>query len=149
MVIDNVSFRYTPESEETLHNISLRVKPGEKIAIVGYNGSGKTTLIKLLMRLYDPSEGSISYHGKNIKDYNLEEYHKRMGVVFQDFNMYGASLKENVCLDDEHLVNDEGFEIKVINALKQSGFEERLDALSNGLDTQLTTEFDDEGVELR
>lgn len=147
LVIDNLSFRYTPQAEETLRNVSLRVKPGEKIAIVGYNGSGKTTLIKLLMRLYDPTEGTISYHGKNIKEYNLEHYHERMGVVFQDFNMYGASLKENVCLDNINLINDEGVEIKIVNALKQSGFEERLDKLTNGIDTQLTTEFDDEGVD--
>ncbi|MBR5066899.1 MAG: ABC transporter ATP-binding protein, partial [Lachnospiraceae bacterium] len=145
--LKNVSFRYTPESEEILHNISLKVNPGEKIAIVGYNGSGKTTLIKLLMRLYDPSEGTILYDGKDIKDYNLNKYHDRMGVVFQDFNMYGASLAENVCLDDIEIKDNEELKENIKKALKRSGFAERLNALENGLETSVTTEFDEAGVD--
>ena len=144
--LKNVSFRYTPESDEILHNISLKVNPGEKIAIVGYNGSGKTTLIKLLMRLYDPSEGCILYDGKDIKDYNLNKYHERMGVVFQDFNMYGASLAENVCLDDIDIKDNAELKENINKALKRSGFSERLNALENGLETSVTTEFDEEGV---
>lgn len=144
--LQNVSFRYTPESEEILHDISLRVKAGEKIAIVGYNGAGKTTLIKLLMRLYDPSAGQILYHGKNIKDYDLDDYHKRIGVVFQDYKMYGASLLENVILDDVQNASKE--EAAVTDALIHSGFGERLEALPQGLDTPITTEFDEKGVNL-
>lgn len=147
IVIEKLSFKYTPEAEETLHDISLKVNAGEKVAIVGYNGSGKTTLIKLLMRLYDPNSGTISYHGKNIKDYNLDDYHKRMGVVFQDFNMYGGSLKENVCLDDVSLIEDENLDEKILDALHHSGFDERLAELESGLETQITTEFDDKGVD--
>ena len=144
--LQNVSFRYTPESEEILHDITLEVKAGEKIAIVGYNGAGKTTLIKLLMRLYDPSEGSISYHGKDIKDYDLDDYHKRIGVVFQDYKMYGASLLENVVLND---VPDVAVEAAAVtDALEHSGFGERLAALPQGLDTPITTEFDEKGVNL-
>ena len=145
--LKNVSFRYTPESEEILHNISLKVKPGEKIAIVGYNGSGKTTLIKLLMRLYDPSEGTILYDGKDIKDYNLNKYHDRMGVVFQDFYMYGASMAENVCLDDIEIKDNDELKENIKKALKRSGFSERLNALENGLETSVTTEFDEAGVD--
>lgn len=146
--LKNVSFRYTEESPEILHNISLKVNPGEKIAIVGYNGSGKTTLIKLLMRLYDPTEGEVLYDGKDIKDYDLRKYHDRMGVVFQDFNMYGASLLENVCLDDIEDKDNEELKENVTKALKQSGFSDRLASLENGLDTSVTTEFDEEGVDL-
>ncbi|MBO4776105.1 MAG: ABC transporter ATP-binding protein [Lachnospiraceae bacterium] len=145
--LKNVSFRYTEESPEILHNISLKVNPGEKIAIVGYNGSGKTTLIKLLMRLYDPTEGEVLYDGKDIKDYDLRKYHDRMGVVFQDFNMYGASLLENVCLDDIEDKDNEELKENVTKALKQSGFSDRLASLVNGLDTSVTTEFDEEGVD--
>ena len=145
--LKNVSFRYTEESPEILHNISLKVNPGEKIAIVGYNGSGKTTLIKLLMRLYDPTEGEVLYDGKDIKDYDLRKYHDRMGVVFQDFNMYGASLLENVCLDDIEDKDNEELKENVTKALKQSGFSDRLASLENGLDTSVTTEFDEEGVD--
>lgn len=146
LCLQNVSFRYTPESEEILHDISLQVKAGEKIAIVGYNGAGKTTLIKLLMRLYDPSSGQILYHGNDIKKYDLDEYHKRIGVVFQDYQMYGASLLENVILNDVQDVGKEEEAVK--DALYHSGFGERLEALPQGLDTPITTEFDERGVNL-
>ena len=144
--LKNVSFRYTENSEEILHNISLTVKPGERVAIVGYNGAGKTTLIKLLMRLYDPSSGSISYHGKNIEEYELSAYRKRVGVVFQDFKIYGASLLENVVLED--VGDGKAEEPAVTDALCRSGFAERLSTLPNGLATGLTTEFDEKGVNL-
>ena len=146
MDLDHVSFRYTEDSPEILHDICLHVSAGEKIAIVGYNGAGKTTLIKLLMRLYDPTEGTITYHGKDIREYDLEEYHERMGVVFQDYRMYGATLLENVVLDD--IESDGETEAAVKDALRQSGFEERLHTLSEGLNTPITTEFDDNGVNL-
>lgn len=144
--LENVSFRYTPESEEILHDISLQVKPGEKIAIVGYNGAGKTTLIKLLMRLYDPTEGRITYHGQDIKDYDLDDYHRSIGVVFQDFKIYGATVMENVVMDEVESVEQE--RKAVTEALVHSGFGERLETLENGLLTQLTAEFDDKGVNL-
>lgn len=142
----HVGFRYTKESPEILHDISLDVKAGEKIAIVGYNGAGKTTLIKLLMRLYDPTEGTIIYHGTDIRDYNLDEYHERIGVVFQDYKMYGATLLENVILDD---VEDAAAEEDAVrDALVQSDFGERLGTLPEGLETPITTEFDEKGVNL-
>ena len=98
--LKHVSFKYSEDADETLKDITLKVKPGEKIAIVGYNGAGKTTLIKLLMRLYDPTEGTITYHGKDIKDYKPCDYRRRIGVVFQDYQMYGATLLENVLMTD-------------------------------------------------
>lgn len=144
--LNHVSFRYTDDTPEILHDISLHVSAGEKIAIVGYNGAGKTTLIKLLMRLYDPTEGTITYHGTNIRNYNLEEYHERMGVVFQDYCLYGATLLENVVLDD--IDSSEETEMAVASALCRSGFEERLKSLPRGLSTPITTEFDEKGVNL-
>lgn len=150
IVIKNLSFRYTPESEEILHDINLSVSAGERIAIVGYNGAGKTTLIKLLMRLYDPTEGSIYYHGKDIRSYDLDDYHKKTGVVFQDFKLFGASLLENVILDD--VSHERGkyalLQGKVEDALIHSGFGERLEELPEGLETPITTEFDEKGVNL-
>lgn len=145
--LENVSFRYTENSEEILHDINLSVAAGERVAIVGYNGAGKTTLIKLLMRLYDPTEGTIRYHGKDIRDYNLDEYHEKTGVVFQDFQMYGASLLENVVLDDASKEYD-NVEKEVEDALVRSGFGERLEELPDGLCTPITTEFDPKGVDL-
>lgn len=144
--LEHVSFGYSKASGEILHDISLRVKPGEKIAIVGYNGAGKTTLIKLLMRLYDPTEGRITYHGKDICEYDLDDYHRRIGVVFQDYQMYGAALWENVILDDlEDMKKEEG---PITEALYSSGFGERLKSLPEGLYTPITTEFDEKGVNL-
>lgn len=144
--LKHVSFRYTEDAPEILHDISLHVSAGEKIAIVGYNGAGKTTLIKLLMRLYDPTEGVITYHGCDIRKYKLDEYHERMGVVFQDYCLYGATLLENVVLDD--ISSNEEIEGEVESALCRSGFRERLQSLPQGLSTPITTEFDEQGVNL-
>ena len=147
--LKDVSFKYSPDSKEILQHIDLTIKAGEKVAIVGYNGAGKTTLIKLLMRLYDPTEGAIYYHGTNIKKYNLEAYHKKTGVVFQDFNIYGASIYENVILDDPVTMSDESKEIaKVKEALDSAGFDQRLASLKDGIETQLTTEFEENGINL-
>lgn len=161
--LEHVSFRYQEEMEDTLKGITLQVKPGEKIAIVGYNGAGKTTLIKLLMRLYDPTSGRICYHGQDIKAFQPYDYRRRIGVVFQDYQMYGASLAENVVMRDmegklgedetvkaDNFLKDsalaDGKAMQVISALEQAGFGERLKTLPKGLDTQVTTEFDKEGV---
>ncbi len=144
--LENVSFRYTDDSETILHDIDLTVPAGQRVAIVGYNGAGKTTLIKILMRLYDPTEGTVQYHGRDIREYDLDEYHERLGVVFQDYKMYGVSLFENVVLDD---LEDGGAEEEhVTAALVQSGFGGRLRELPQGLATPITTEFDEKGVNL-
>ena len=140
--LDNVSFRYRDDLPDTLKSISLNVKPGEKIAIVGYNGAGKTTLIKLLMRLYDPTEGIIRYHDRDVREYAPRDYRKHIGVVFQDYQMYGASLAENVIMNVRSGQEDE----TIVAALKRAGFGERLATLPKGLDTQVTTEFDREGI---
>ncbi len=151
LILDHVSFRYKEEMEDTLKDISLKVQPGEHIAIVGYNGAGKTTLIKLLMRLYDPTGGKITYHGEDIREFSPDEYRHRFGVVFQDFQMYGATLRENVVMNripepgsDPAQASD--LDASVISALERAGFGERLRSLPNGLDTQVTTEFDKKGV---
>ena len=140
--LENVSFRYREDLDDTLKGISLNVSPGEKIAIVGYNGAGKTTLIKLLMRLYDPTGGVITYRGLDIREYAPDDYRRRIGVVFQDYQMYAASLGENVVMS---LMN-EGEEENVTDALNRAGFAKRLENLPKGLDTQVTAEFDKEGV---
>lgn len=138
----NVNFRYNDEMPYTLKDITLSVRPGEKIAIVGYNGAGKTTLIKLLMRLYDPTEGEIVYRGHDIREYRPSDLRKHIGVVFQDYQMYGASLGENVVMS----VMEPGTGPDIVRALEQAGFGGRLKTLKNGIDTQVTTEFDKFGV---
>ncbi|MBO5166897.1 MAG: ABC transporter ATP-binding protein [Lachnospiraceae bacterium] len=142
--LKNVAFGYRKEDGYILKNISMKIHPHEKIAIVGYNGAGKTTLIKLIMRLYDPDEGEILLDGVNIKEYDVEEYRHKIGTVFQDFKIFAATVKENVLLD----FADKGEDTAVGESLQKSGFAERLETLSEGLNTPLTTEFEDEGVNL-
>ena len=97
--LKNVSFTYPGNSEPTLKNISLTLKPKEKIALVGYNGAGKTTLTNLLLRLYDVTEGEILIGGRNIKEETLFSHRNRFAAVFQDFQIFAATLGENVALD--------------------------------------------------
>ncbi len=138
-----MTFRYNEKADPVISDISLRVKRGEKIAIVGYNGAGKTTLIKLLMRLYDPAQGRIVYHGKDIREFNPKEYRHRIGVVFQDYQLYAASLGENVVMKEaqSRVAEDE-----VVSALEKAGFGERFRTLPLGLETQVTAEFDKDGI---
>lgn len=139
----NVSFSYGAD-DLILQNINLTIYAGEKVALVGFNGAGKTTLIKLLLRLYDPSEGEILLNGVNIKEYDLEEYRRYIGVVFQDFQLFAASVGENVIMDKK----EKGNVNLMMQAIRQGGFMKRFLQLKNGLDTQLTQEFDEEGEEL-
>lgn len=140
----NVSFGYNEKDGYILHNISMKINPYSKIAIVGYNGAGKTTLIKLIMRLYDPNEGVILLDGVDIREYDLEEYRRKIGTVFQDFKIFAATVKENVLLDFADTDTDEAVE----QAIEKSGFAERLKTLPDGLSTNLTTEFEENGVNL-
>ncbi|MCQ2590618.1 MAG: ABC transporter ATP-binding protein/permease [Treponema sp.] len=145
--LSHVSFKYSEKGKSILDDISLKVRPGEHIAIVGYNGAGKTTLIKLLMHLYDPTSGTISYHGKDVKDYMPRDYHKRIGVVFQDFQMFGATLAQNVVMDNLSDEETDAKAEKIKGALRDAGFANKYSKLPQGLYTQVTTEFDKSGVD--
>lgn len=134
--IENLSFTYPGNDEPTLKNVSLTVKPYEKIALVGYNGAGKTTLTNLILRLYDATEGGVYIDGENIKDVTLDSHRNRFAAVFQDFQLFSCSVGENVALDSEY------DEEKVKEALSHSGFDKKL---KNGVRTELLREFDDEG----
>ena len=147
LVLEHVSFKYSAKGRKVLDDISLKVKPGEHIAIVGYNGAGKTTLIKLLMRLYDPSSGNIKYHDKDVKIFKPSDYHKKIGVVFQDYQMFGATLAENVVMDDLPKEELKKNELKIKKALNSAGFGNKLSKLPDKLFTQVTTEFDNKGVD--
>ncbi len=146
----DVSFAYNAKNGPILHHINMTIEPYEKIALVGYNGAGKTTLVKLLMRLYDATEGEILYDGMSIKDYEVTNYHNQLGVVFQDYQIFAATLKENIIVDnlDAREENQEKCVEECIRTLDEVGFIERLSTLKYGLDTPLTNEFDSEGVSL-
>lgn len=137
----NVSFSYDG-SKKILKDINFSISKKEKIAIVGYNGSGKTTLIKLLMRLYDPSSGKITLNNKNIKDFDLYEYRKFFGVIFQDYRVFSMSLAENIVMDD--FIESE---LQLIEeSLLFSGLEKFIDKERSKLNCTLTKEFDDKGL---
>ena len=138
----NVSFKYPGSQVYALKNFSMKLKIGEKLAIVGMNGSGKTTMIKLLCRLYDPDEGEILLNGVNIKKFKQEEYSTLFSVVFQDYNLFPFKLGQNVALDTHYDVE------KVEKCLQDAGFGDRLQEMPEGLDTYLYTDYDDSGVQI-
>lgn len=137
--LKNVSFTYPNNTHPTLKNINLTIKPYEKIALVGYNGAGKTTLTNLLLRLYDATEGEILIGSRNIKDETVKSHRNRFAAVFQDFQLFAATLAENVSLDTQP------DEKRVKEALIHGGFTKKL---ANSIKTHLLREFDDDGVML-
>ena len=141
--LKNMTFRYEGQDTPALQNINLTVHAGEKIAIVGHNGAGKTTLIKLLQRLYDPSEGEILLDGENIKNYRLSSYRALFGTVFQDYRLFATTVAENVMLRGN--ITDEDRET-VKDALTRAGIYDKVETLSHGVDTNVTREFDSEGA---
>lgn len=144
--MEKVTFAYNEKDGELLHNISLHIGAGKKIAVVGYNGAGKTTLVKLLMRLYDVNGGRIAVDGIDIRDYDIDKYRKSIGTVFQDFKIFAGSVRENVIMDVADTEKDNDNDIE--QALADSGLWERIASMENGLDTELTTEIMDNGVNL-
>lgn len=142
--LKKVSFAYKEDSDMLLKDLDLHIKPGEKIALVGYNGAGKTTLVKLLMRLYDVKSGAVLADGIDIRKYDVKKYRNTIGTVFQDFQIFGGNVKENVILNTE----DYGDEQRIKQALTDSGLINRINELPAGIDTELTTEFAKDGVNL-
>ena len=138
----NVSFKYPKTDFWALKNVSFKFKIGERLAIVGMNGSGKTTLIKLLSRLYEPTEGVITLNGIDIKKYDYDEYQSIFSVVFQDFHIFAFSINDNVSCT----LN--GDREKVIKCLEQAGFGEKLKELPNGIDTIISKNYDNDGIEV-
>ena len=140
----NVSFAY--KDEMVLKNLNMEFRKDKTYALVGHNGAGKTTITKLLLRFYDPTEGQILLNGRNIKDYNLQQYRKLFATAFQDNKLLSMSVKDNVLMGEE--VPESKKNELVSKALKLSGVYDKIMTLPQGLETTLTREFDDEGVVL-
>lgn len=138
----NVSFKYPGSDEYVLKNINLEIAVGEKLAIVGMNGSGKTTFIKLLCRLYDPTEGQILLNGIDIQKFDYQEYLRLLSVVFQDFQLYSFQLGENVAASKD--VDEEA----AVEALDEAGFSDRYQTLQDKLDTYLYKNYAETGIEI-
>ncbi len=138
----NVSFKYPGSENDSLRGVNMKFKVGERLAVVGMNGSGKTTFIKLLCRLYDPTEGEILLNGINIKKYNYLDYMMIFSVVFQDFKLFALKLGENVSSKVDY---DKGL---ALDCLEKAGFGERLQEMQGGLDTYLYTDYNKDGVNI-
>ena len=136
----NVSFKYPGSENYALRNVNMKFEIGKRLAVVGMNGSGKTTFIKLLCRLYDPTEGEILLNGIDIRKYNYAEYMNIFSVVFQDFKLFSLTLGENVASGSS--IDRE----KVIDCLNKAGFGGRLAEMPNGIDTYLYTDYEKDGV---
>ncbi len=137
--VKNITFRYEGNEKNILDGISFEIKPFEKVALVGYNGAGKTTLTNLLLRLYDVKDGSIEIGGRDIREETVDSHRNRFAAVFQDFQIFSASVGENVALDTQY------DEERVWKALELAGFNKEL---PNGLKTILLREFDENGLML-
>ncbi len=138
----DVSFQYPNTKSYALRHVDLKFKVGEKLAVVGRNGSGKTTFIKLMCRLYDPTEGQILLNGVDIRKYDYEEYLSIFSVVFQDFQLLAMTLGQNVATAREY---DGG---KVRECLIKAGFGEKLELLPAGMETYLYKNYSREGIEI-
>lgn len=143
--LKNVSFRYPGTEQDVIKNMSVTFEPGETVVLVGLNGAGKTTLIKLITRLYDPTEGVILLDGHDIREYDTSELYSIYGIIFQDFGRYAVSVRENVSFSDINAPTDEE---SVSKAAKESGAEDFIKNLPHGYDTALMRYFEEDGIEL-
>lgn len=134
----NVGFKYPGSDKYVLKNINLKFRSGERIALVGFNSAGKTTLIKLIMRLYDPTEGEILINGINIRKYDAETYRRLFQVVFQDFQLYAFSLASNIMMRNTSAADDDIID----DALDRSDLAE----FKELKERNLTKEFDGDGL---
>lgn len=141
---ENMSFRYKEAEADTLKNINIHIKGGEKIAIVGLNGAGKTTLIKCLCGLYSCSSGNIKVNGINKEDYNIYDYYRMFGTVFQDFYFLPVSIAEAVSGKDKDNTNFQ----RVKECLEMAGLMEKISTLDDGVYSMLNKQINEDGIDL-
>lgn len=140
--LDHVSFRYTGSEKPVIRDLSLHIRKGERIALVGENGAGKTTLVKLLMGLYPVQQGKISVGGVDIREYNKRDYQKHFGTVFQDLQIFSLPLSHNVLMKEPETEEERDL---VTESLRKAQFGDVLDKLPDGIDSMVTKEFEDSG----
>ena len=140
----DVSYRYPKSEKYALSHLNLKIRAGEKLAVVGLNGAGKTTMIKLLLRLYDPTEGHITLNGTDIRKFRRADYYRLFAPVFQNVEIFAFLMSENIAM----MRNDRLDRDKAIKAAYEAGLEERLLSLVKGIDTPLTKIVEDDGTDL-
>ncbi len=141
----NVSFRYPGADYDVISGLNLTMNHGESVVLVGLNGAGKTTLIKLLTRLYDPTDGVILLDGHDIKEYDVRALHDMFGIIFQDFGRYSETVTENIEFGDIYREHEQS---EVVLAAERGSASEFIGKLPLGFDTPLTRVFEENGVEL-
>ena len=140
---EHVYFRYPGQEQYVLRDVSCEIHSCEKVAVVGENGAGKTTFVKLLTRLYDPTEGCIYLNDRDIRTIDYQEYLKLFSVVFQDYMLFAMTIKENIGLDRSEVIGRQE-----LNALADTiGLKKKIDELTQGFDTAVYKTFDDKGFE--
>ncbi len=143
--LKDVSFRYPGTERFVLRHINAVIEPGQTVALVGVNGAGKTTLIKLLTRLYDPTEGEILLDGHNLKEYDLEELYGLFGIIFQDFGKYAVTVEENIAFGEVGAKPDQ---TRIQTAARQSNAADFIARLPQEYHTPLMRYFEEDGIEL-
>ncbi len=141
----HVSFAYPGSDRLVLKDVNLKFRPGETVVLVGLNGAGKTTFIKLLTRLYDPTEGQILLDGRDLREYELGDLYRLFGIIFQDFGKYAFSVSDNIRFGDLHRPED-GKAVR--HAAAESSAAEFIERLPEGYDTPLMRVFEQDGTEL-
>ncbi|MCR5721342.1 MAG: ABC transporter ATP-binding protein/permease, partial [Lachnospiraceae bacterium] len=142
--LENVSFRYKEDGEDILKNINITLKPGEHLAVVGLNGAGKTTMVKLMCGLTEPSSGRVLYNGRDIREYNRDEYYRLFGAVFQDYSLMPVTIEEIVAEDVAGKIDRE----KVEKCLKTAGLWDKVASLKDGILSKYDKSFWDDGINL-
>ena len=141
----DVSFKYPGTEKYVLKKINLTLKSGESTVLVGLNGAGKTTLIKLILRLYDPTEGEIFLDGRPLKEYEPKDYYDMFGIIFQDFGKYSETVSDNIEFGD---VDREEDEERVHASAENASASAFIGDLPMSYETPLTRLFEEEGIEL-
>jgi ATP-binding cassette subfamily B protein len=140
----NVSFRYPGNSRQILDRLNFRLAPKERLALIGENGQGKTTIVKLITRLYDPSEGQILLDGVDLRDYDLDDLHREMGVIFQDFMRYEMTARENIAVGRVEEINN----LELLKAAAHKSLaDQTIERLPHGYDQMLGRRFE-QGVDI-
>lgn len=141
----NVTFRYPGTKRDVLKNVNLKFDPYDSVVLVGLNGAGKTTLIKLLTRLYDPTEGVIYLDGHDIREYDVAALHDMFGIIFQDFGKYAETVSENIRFGDVNAPHEDS---DIFLAAERGNADPFIKKLPLEYDTPLTRMFEDDGIEL-
>lgn len=140
----DVSYRYLKSDKDAVSNLNMTLHPGEKLAVVGLNGAGKTTMIKLLLRLYDPTEGYITLNGINISKFSREDYYRLFSPVFQDVKVFAFPIAENVSMKVPEKTDRENAE----EAINKAGLLDKILSLPKGMESELLKIVDEEGIDL-